>query len=154
MVIAWIHRVGTVDVPESTHCQRTRGPWQSSSVTPWIVMKNDGVLYHQVSSFSPESMRLRSLRESEITTARDPVQQKRWTHPYYRAVKTEHQQRWTLWWCTTPSKHVPKGDSTWLKILENHWLSLLAISDQYLHYIPVLYTCKIERRHDSILFIC
>ena len=27
-----------------------------SSVTPCIVMKNDGVLYHQVSSFSPESM--------------------------------------------------------------------------------------------------
>ena len=26
----------------------------SSTVTPCIVMKNDGVLYHQVSSFSPE----------------------------------------------------------------------------------------------------
>ena len=36
----------------------------SSGVTPCIVMKNVGVLYHQVSSFSPESVRLRSLRES------------------------------------------------------------------------------------------
>ncbi|KAJ4433924.1 hypothetical protein ANN_16238 [Periplaneta americana] len=27
----------------------------SSGVTPWIFMKNDGVLHHQVSSFSPES---------------------------------------------------------------------------------------------------
>ena len=26
----------------------------SSVVTPFIVMKNDGVLYHQVSSFSPK----------------------------------------------------------------------------------------------------
>ena len=23
---------------------------------------------------------------------------------------TEHQQRWTRWWCTTPSKHLKKGD--------------------------------------------
>ena len=45
----------------------------NSSVTSCIVMKNDGVLYHQVSSFSPESMRLRSLRQSERTTAREPV---------------------------------------------------------------------------------
>ena len=40
-----------------------------SGVTPPIVMMNDAVLYHQVSSFSPESMRLRSL-QSERTTAR------------------------------------------------------------------------------------
>ena len=39
----------------------------SSGVTPCIVMKNDGVLYYQASSFCPESMRLRSLRQSRGT---------------------------------------------------------------------------------------
>ena len=52
----------------------------SSSVTLCIVMKNDDVLYHKVSSFSLESMRLLSLRQSERTTARDPVQHKRLTY--------------------------------------------------------------------------
>ena len=80
-----------------------------NTVTPCIVMKNDGFLYHQVSSFSPESMRLPSLRQSERTTASDPVQHKRRIYPCYRAVDTEHQQRWTRWWCTTPSKHFGKG---------------------------------------------
>ena len=41
-----------------------------------------------------ESMGLRSLRHSERTTARDPVQHKRWTYPCYRAVKTERLHRW------------------------------------------------------------
>ena len=50
----------------------------SSGVTPCIVMDNDGVLYHQVSSFAPESMRLRSLRQSERTAPRNPVQHKKW----------------------------------------------------------------------------
>ena len=53
----------------------------SSSVTLCIVMKNDRVLYHQVLSFSSESIRLWSFRQSERTTARDPVQYKRWTYP-------------------------------------------------------------------------
>ena len=44
-----------------------------SGVTHCIVMKNDGVLFHQVSSFSPESMRLGTLRQSERITVRDPV---------------------------------------------------------------------------------
>ena len=60
----------------------------SSSATPYIVMKNDGIVYHQMASCSSESMRLRSLRQSERTTARDPVQHKRWTYPCYMA---EHQ---------------------------------------------------------------
>ena len=34
-----------------------------------------------------ESMRLRSLHQSERTTARDPVQHKRWTYPCYRVVQ-------------------------------------------------------------------
>ena len=49
----------------------------SRGVTPCIVMMNAGVLCHQVSSLSPESMRLRSLRKSERTTKRGPVQHKR-----------------------------------------------------------------------------
>ena len=77
----------------------------SSDVTPCIVMKNDVVLYHQVSSFSSESMRLQSLRQSERITMRDLVQYKKWTYPCYRAVNTEHPELWTGWWCTTPSKH-------------------------------------------------
>ena len=44
----------------------------SSVVTPCIVMKNDGVLYHQVSLFSPESVRLKSLRQSERTMGGSP----------------------------------------------------------------------------------
>ena len=47
-----------------------------------------------------KSMRLKSLRKSERTTARNPLQHKRWTYPCYRPVNAEHQQRWTHWWCT------------------------------------------------------
>ena len=36
--------------------------------------------------------------------ARGPVQHKRWNYPCYRAINTEHQQRW--WWYPTPSKHI------------------------------------------------
>ena len=57
-----------------------------------------------------ESMWLQSLRQSERITVRDPVQHKRWTYPCYRAVNMEHQQKWTHWWCTIPSKHLAKGD--------------------------------------------
>ena len=51
------YRVSTVDVPESPIA--SADVRDSSGVTPCIVMKNDGVLYHQESSFSPESMRFR-----------------------------------------------------------------------------------------------
>ena len=81
----------------------------SSDATHCIVMKNDGVLYYQVSTFPPESKRLQSLHQSERTFARGPVQHKRWTYPCYRAVNTEHQQRWVHWWCTTHSKHLAEG---------------------------------------------
>ena len=57
-----------------------------------------------------ESMRLWYLCQSERTTARDPVQHKRWTYPCYRAVNMEYHQRWTNWCCTMPSKHLAKGD--------------------------------------------
>ena len=59
-----------------------------------------------------KSLRLRFLRQSERTTARDSVQHKRWTYPCYRAVNTEHQQKCTYRWCTTPYKHFAKAD-TW-----------------------------------------
>ena len=54
IIIAWIH-IGWVrwmfqNLPLPV-AQEVR---DSSSVTPCIAMKNDGVLYHQVSSFSPE----------------------------------------------------------------------------------------------------
>ena len=78
IVISWCH-IGrsrwmfkNLPLPEA---QEVRG---SSGVTPCIVMKNDGVLYHQASSISPQSIRLRSLCQSERTTARDPVQHKIW----------------------------------------------------------------------------
>ena len=101
------YRVITVDVPEFTIVSDARDPWQSG-VTSCVVMKNDEVLYHQMSTFCHESMQLRSLCQSE--RMRDSVQHKIWTYPYYRAVNTEHQQRWTRWWCMTSSKHLPKSD--------------------------------------------
>ena len=59
---------------------------------------------------SDESMRLRSLRQSERITTKGPVQHKRWTYPCYRAANTKHQQKWTCWWWTTPSKHLAKDN--------------------------------------------
>ena len=68
------YRFSTVNVSELPAVQEVH---DSGGVTPCIIMKNDGVLYHEVSSSSHESMRLRSLRQNESTTARDPVQHKR-----------------------------------------------------------------------------
>ena len=56
-----------------------------------------------------DSMRLQSLSPSERTTARYPVQHKRWTYPCYRALNTEHQQIRKRWCCTTSSKNLAKG---------------------------------------------
>ena len=48
--------MSTMDIPESivplSASKEVRD--SSSGVTPCIVMKNDGVLYHQVLSFSPD----------------------------------------------------------------------------------------------------
>ena len=60
-----------------SHCQRRKRSVTAAVVVPCIAMKNDSVLYHQVSSFSPKSMHLQSLRQSERTTVRDLVQYKR-----------------------------------------------------------------------------
>ena len=43
------------------------------------------------------------LRQSERTTAKGPIQHNRWTYQCYREVNTD-KQRWTPWWCMTPSK--------------------------------------------------
>ena len=94
------YRVSTVDVPESPIASGT-----SNGVTPCTAMKNDGVLYHH-----SVASRLHSLRQSERTIARDPLQHKRLTYPCYRSVNTKHQQRWTSWWYTMPSKHLAKSD--------------------------------------------
>ena len=110
IVITWTH-IGWVRwMYQNLSLPAAQEVRDSSSVIPCIVMKNDEVLYHQLSSFSPESIRLRSLCQSERTTAKNPVQHKRWTYPCYRAVSMEQQQRWRRWWCTTASKHLTKGD--------------------------------------------
>ena len=79
-------------------------PDSSSGVTPSVVMKNDGVLYHQVMSFSPDHDFFAKVKEP----LQHPVQHKRWTYPCCRAINTKHQQRWARWWCTTPSKRLAK----------------------------------------------
>ena len=91
------------------------------------------------------SMRLRSLHQSERTTARDPVQYKRWTYPCYKAVNREHQQRWTRWWCTRHSKHLAGGDKwgTILKVRKCCTPVNKAISENLLLLLSVqpLYNC-------------
>ena len=89
IVIAWVHIRWVRWMFHNFPLPAAQEVRDSSGVTPCIVMKNDGVLYNQVSSFSPEPMRLGSLRPSERTIARDPVQHKRWTYPCYRAVNTK-----------------------------------------------------------------
>ena len=69
IVIAWTH-IGWVRwMFQNLPLPAVQEVHDSRGMTPCFVMKNNGVLYHQVSSFSPESMRLRSQR----TTVRDPV---------------------------------------------------------------------------------
>ena len=70
-------------------------------------------------------VRLRSLRQSERTTARNPVQHKRWTYPSYRVVNTEHEQRWTRWWCATSSKHLTKVINKWGRL---YWRYINVVS--------------------------
>ena len=62
----------------------------------WNIHRNHPIWIHAITIFSPKW-------KYHIG---DPEQHKRWTYPCYRAVSTEHQQRWTRWWCTTPSKHI------------------------------------------------
>ena len=72
----WFYHLGEDIVIARTHIEWVRCMFKNlplpaahdkSAVIPCIVIKNDGVLYHQVSLFSPESMRLRSLRQCERT---------------------------------------------------------------------------------------
>ena len=64
----------------------------------------------------------------ERTTARNPVQQKRFTNPCYMAVNTK-QQIWTRWWCTMHSTHLVKGDNM------GRWL-------YWRHILYMLYPCE------------
>ena len=108
IVIAWTHIMWVRWLFQNLPLPAAQEVHDSNSVIPCTVTKNDETLYHQMSSFSPKSMRLRSLRQTERTTARDSVHHKRWTYPFYRAVHMEHQQWWVRWWCTTYSKHWQK----------------------------------------------
>ena len=87
LVISWTHIGWVLWIFQNLPLPAAQQVRDSSGVTPCIVMTNDGVLY-QV-PFSPESMRLRSLRQSEKkNTARDPVQQKRRTyHAIGRSIR-------------------------------------------------------------------
>ena len=73
IIIAWTHMGWGRWIIQNLPLPVAQEVRDSSGVTPCIVMKNGGVLYHQASSFSPESMRLRSLHQSERTTVRSPV---------------------------------------------------------------------------------
>ena len=93
-----------------SHCQRRKGVHDSSSgVTPCIVMKK-GFCTTKCHRFLQSPWDYDLFAKIKKTAARDPVQHKRWICPCYRAVNMEHQQRCTRWWCTTPSKHLTKGD--------------------------------------------
>ena len=61
---------------------------------------NSEILKHQPYT-RYKSMRLRSLRQSQSTTAGDPVQHNRWAYQCYRVVNAEHCERLTRLWCTT-----------------------------------------------------
>ena len=67
IVITWTH-IGLVwwmfQNPQLPAAQEVRD--NSSGVTPCIVMKNDGVLYHQMSSFSPERWAKVVLQEGAV----------------------------------------------------------------------------------------
>ena len=60
------YRVSKVDVPKSPLTVAPEVRDSSNGVTPCIVMKNDGVLYHQVSSFSPEGWTKVVLQERAV----------------------------------------------------------------------------------------
>ena len=61
-----LYRVSIVDVPESPIASGKEIRDSSSGVSPFIVMKNDGVLYHQVLSFSPERWTKVALQEHAV----------------------------------------------------------------------------------------
>ena len=70
------------------------------------------------------------------TTARDPVQHKRLTYPCFKAANTEHQKRWTGWWCTTPSKHLAESDKA--ELLQWRYINVLPLWIKPARYIELL----------------
>ena len=109
--------VSTVDVPESPIASGTRGVWQQQLCDPWH--------YHEEwRDYVPPSIHVfSSVHGIMISSAK-------WKnhcggpgttqHPCYGAVSTEHQQRWTRWWCTMPSKHLVKMMNEGVTILKVH----------------------------------
>ena len=83
-----------------------------------LMVQNPIILHGNVRSHTAAVTDL--LHQNERTTTRDPAQYTRWTYPCYRAVNTEHQQRWTHWWCKTPYKHVTKVINKGVTILKVH----------------------------------
>ena len=71
----------------------------SSSVTPFIVMKNDGVLYHQASSFSPEHWMKVFLPECAVVGS---VYHLPWRHNVMQCYPHQcHMPEWT-----SPTQHI------------------------------------------------
>ena len=81
----------------------------------WNIHRTHPIWLHAITISSPKWK----------NTARGPVQHKIWTYPCYRAVNTEHQQRCTRWWCTTPSKHLGK-------VINKGWLYW-----RYINVVPL-----------------
>ena len=116
IVIAWTH-IGWVQwMFQHLPLPAEQDVHDSSGVTPYIVMKNDGVLYYQV-SISPERWTITISSPKWNNHCEGPGTHKRWTSPCYRAVNMEHQQserttvrdpvqhkRWTCPCCRAVSK--------------------------------------------------
>ena len=76
----------------------------------WNIHRTHPIWVHAITISSPKWR----------TTAWDPVPHRRWSYQCYRAVNTEHQQRWARWWFTTPSKHLEKVINKVVTILNVH----------------------------------
>ena len=83
----------------------------SSGVTPCIVMKNDGVLYHQVSSFSPERWTKKVLQERAVAGS---VYRLSWR--YSSGAVLPHQCHTSQW--TSSSRYIVYGE---LSLHEENW---------------------------------
>ena len=70
------YRVSTVDVPESYIAAVKEVREYSSGVTPCIVMKNNGILYYQVSSFSLERWTIIFLLNYSPSSRKSPFSSK------------------------------------------------------------------------------
>ena len=67
-----------------------------------------------------KAMRLRSLRQSERTTASNPAQHMRWIYQCSRGGKYETSIRWTRWWYW----HLP---NIWYKVINKGGVTILKV---------------------------